>query len=93
MDEQWLMQVDQEKGDYMRWTVGVSPRCLVPERDYARLADVIHECLHMLLYEYTGLAESLASGKAVAGLRGREERVVTLLERGIFDLARGRQDG
>lgn len=86
-DQQWLMQVDCTRGDYMRWRVSVSPKCLEAARDKFRVMDVIHETLHMLFYEYGSLAESVASNrKAVDALRGREERVVTHLEQAIASL-------
>jgi hypothetical protein len=87
-DGQWIARVDMDRAEYGKYRIWFSPFGLTARRDECRLLDVAHEMFHIMVYSYTGIAESLAADWTDL-LQKREETLVTALEHmygGIFEL-------
>lgn len=85
----WLMRCDMDRAQYHKYRIYCSPLCLSPKRDESRELDVIHELLHIRLYDYTQAAEALCGEDNTEFLQQREEGLVVMLERafgGIYEL-------
>jgi hypothetical protein len=85
----WLMRCDMDRAQYHKYRIYCSPLCLAPKRDESRELDVIHELLHIRLYDYTQVAEALCGEDNAELLQQREEGLVVMLEHafgGIYEL-------
>lgn len=83
------MVVDDSRADYFFWRIDVTDFCLRPERDTYREMDVIHECIHLMLYGYVSTAYGLIHKRYFDLLRQREESIATQLEIAFWRLKYG----
>lgn len=72
-------QVNFEEAQYYKFTIEISPLTLLKFSDKELEELAIHELLHILLYKYTSIAETLTSKQEQQVLENTEEQTVTHL--------------